>query len=160
MAQIQSIDVLCKPSVYLLYDKGALVYVGQSKTPSSRVLQHRRDKTFDSFKILRCRPERRMYWEDRLIYKFRPKYNKQIANRSRMFAAKRTKIMSKHAQVPFPSIMHTSMGLGFTVSSTSSNIFIPQGNTGTLGSTGTFGFGRGDGVTNGNDTLVFSKTHG
>tara|TARA_R100001082_G_scaffold45611_1_gene24331 strand:- start:316 stop:603 length:288 start_codon:yes stop_codon:yes gene_type:complete len=95
-----------------------------------------------------------MYWEDRLIYKFRPKYNKQIANRSRMFAAKRTKIMSKHAQVPFPSIMHTSMGMGFTVSSTSSNIFIPQGNT------GTFGFARGDGVTNGNDTLVFSKNHG
>ena len=160
MAQIQSIDVLCKPSVYLLYDQGALVYVGQSKTPSSRVLQHRRDKTFDSFKILRCRPERRMYWEDRLIYKFRPKYNKQIANRSRMFAAKRTKIMSKHAQGPFPSIMHTSMGLGFTVSSTASNIFIPQGNTLTLGTTGTFGFGLGDGVTNGNDTLVFSKNHG
>ena len=50
MAQIQSIDVLCKPSVYLLFDQGVLVYVGQSKTPSSRVLQHRKDKIFDSFK--------------------------------------------------------------------------------------------------------------
>lgn len=143
MAQIQSIDVLCKPSVYLLYDQGALVYVGQSKTPSSRVLQHRRDKTFDSFKILRCRPERRMYWEDRLIYKFRPKYNKQIANRSRMFAAKRRKIMSEQAQVAFPSIMHHSSGYGFTVSSTASNIFIPQSTTGTLGITGAISVGRG-----------------
>ena len=151
MAQIQSIDVLCKPSVYLLYDQGALVYVGQSKTPSSRVLQHRRDKTFDSFKILRCRPERRMYWEDRLIYKFRPKYNKQMSNKARMFPAKRRKIMSEQAQVPFPSIMYHSTGYGFTVSSTASNIFIPQG------STGTFGLGRGDGVMNGNDTFVVSE---
>ena len=154
MAQIQSIDVLCKPSVYLLYDKGALVYVGQSKTPSSRVLQHRRDKTFDSFKILRCRPERRMYWEDRLIYKFRPKYNKQMSNKARMFPAKRKKIMSEQPQMAFPSIFSHSMGHGFTVTSTASNIFIPQG------STGTFGLSRGDGVTNGNDTLVFSKNHG
>jgi len=95
-----------------------------------------------------------MYWEDRLIYKFRPKYNKQIANRSRMFAAKRTKIMSKHAQAPFPSIMHTSMGMGFTVSSTASNIFIGQGTT------GTFGVGRGDGVMSGNNTFGFCKNHG
>ena len=151
MAQVQSIDVLCKPSVYLLYDQGELVYVGQSKTPSSRVLQHRRDKTFDSFKILRCRPERRMYWEDRLIYKFRPKYNKQIANRSRMFAAKRRKIMSEQAQVAFPSIMYHTTGHGFTVSSTASNIFIPQGNT------GTFSVSRGDGVMSGSNTLRFSK---
>ena len=151
MAQIQSIDVLCKPSVYLLYDQGALVYVGQSKTPSSRELQHRRDKTFDSFKILRCRPERRMYWEDRLIYKFRPKYNKQMSNKARMFPAKRKKIMSEQAQVAFPSIMYHSMGHGFTVASTSSNIFIPQSTT------GTFSVSRGDGVMSGNNTFGFYK---
>ena len=98
-----------------------------------------------------------MYWEDRLIYKFRPKYNKQISNRSRMFAAKRRKIMSERAQVAFPSIMYHGTGYGFTVSSTASNIFIPQTTSGTLSTTGTLVVSRGDGSMSGINTLGFSK---
>ena len=143
MAQIQSIDVLCKPSVYLLFDQGVLVYVGQSKTPSSRVLQHRKDKIFDSFKILRCRPNRRMYWEDRLMQKFRPKYNKQMSNGARKWAAKPRKILAP--QAPYNPFVWTTNSQGFGVSTNSSStiLFFNSGGRGSLT------LGRGDGVMNG-----------
>ena len=95
-AAIQQINVLCRPSVYLLYDAQTLVYVGQSKTPQRRVLQHRGDKTFTAFKILRCLPDRRKYWEDVLIRRFRPKYNKQVSNGSRK-PAKNVKSLTSNA---------------------------------------------------------------
>ena len=119
---IKNIDVLCKPSVYLLYDKGTLVYVGQSKTPESRVLQHRASKTFDSFKILRCRPDRRKYWEDVLMSKFRPKYNKSTNNGSRSPVKKKKSIPIQTAPVCW-----YTLGDGFMVSGTASNLFIPRG---------------------------------
>ena len=121
-AVIQNIDVLCKPSVYLLYDKGALVYVGQSKTPEGRVLQHRGSKTFDSFKILRCRPDRRKYWEDVLMSKFRPKYNKSTNNGSRSPVKKKKPIPIHTAPVCW-----YTLGDGLLVSGSSSNLFIPRG---------------------------------
>jgi predicted GIY-YIG superfamily endonuclease len=143
MAQIQSIDVLCKPSVYLLFDQGVLVYVGQSKTPSSRVLQHRKDKIFDSFKILRCRPSRRMYWEDRLMQKFRPKYNKQMSNGARKWAAKPRKTLA--SQAPYDPLVWRTNSQGFSVSTNASSsvLFLSPGSGGSLT------LGRGDGVMNG-----------
>lgn len=120
-AAIKNIDVLCQPSVYLLYDKGTLVYVGQSKTPESRVLQHRGSKTFDSFKILRCRPDRRKYWEDVLMSKFRPKYNKSTNNGSR------SPVKKKQAPIHRAPARWFALGDGLQVWGGSSNLFIPRG---------------------------------
>lgn len=141
---IQNIDVLCKPSVYLLYDKGTLVYVGQSMTPESRVLQHRGSKTFDSFKILRCRPDRRKYWEDVLMSKFKPKYNKSTNNGSR------TPVKKKRDPIRNSVCRWHTNGSGFSVWSTSSDLILPRGDCSGVGGT-LFG---------GRNSVVFNKPKG
>ena len=65
-----------RSAVYLLFDKGELVYVGQSVKPLQRIGQHQRDKTFDSYRILYCAENRRLYWESKLIDALKPPLNK------------------------------------------------------------------------------------
>ena len=65
-----------RSAVYLLFDKGELVYVGQSVKPLQRIGQHQRDKTFDSYRILYCAENRRLYWESKLIDALNPPLNK------------------------------------------------------------------------------------
>ena len=63
-------------AVYLLFDEGELVYVGQSVKPLQRIGQHQRDKTFDSYRVLYCAENRRLYWESKLIDALNPPLNK------------------------------------------------------------------------------------
>lgn len=65
-----------RSAVYLLFDKGEIVYVGQSVKPLQRIGQHQRDKTFDSYRILYCAENRRLYWESKLIDALNPPLNK------------------------------------------------------------------------------------
>ena len=65
-----------RSAVYLLFDNGELVYVGQSVKPLQRIGQHQRDKTFDSYRILYCAENRRLYWESKLIDALNPPLNK------------------------------------------------------------------------------------
>ena len=65
-----------RSAVYLLFDKGELVYVGQSVKPLQRIGQHQREKTFDSYRILYCAENRRLYWESKLIGALNPPLNK------------------------------------------------------------------------------------
>lgn len=65
---------LSQPAVYLLMSGSVIVYVGQSKTPYSRIYQHR-DKKFEYVRFLFCKKERLTYWEKILIKRYQPQYN-------------------------------------------------------------------------------------
>jgi hypothetical protein len=65
-----------RAGVYLLYYQSVVVYVGQSICPYQRIYQHIKDKLFDEFRVMHCAKNRRMYWEERLMKHFQPKYNK------------------------------------------------------------------------------------
>jgi hypothetical protein len=63
-------------AVYLLFENDIVVYVGESSNPLSRIGTHIRQKVFTSYRILKCHPDRRRYWEKVLILKYQPRYNK------------------------------------------------------------------------------------
>ena len=71
---VEILDVAC---VYLLLREGKVVYVGQSKNIYSRIQSHRSTKDFTHFRILRCHPVRLNYWEGKLIFDYKPEYNKR-----------------------------------------------------------------------------------
>ena len=71
----QRLDSIFTPSVYLLTRHDEVVYVGQSINPVGRMYTHKRDKDFDGFRILKCRADRMLYWEDKLINHYKPVYN-------------------------------------------------------------------------------------
>ena len=68
---------LIESGVYLLFNKGEVVYIGESGSLYSRIGTHRKNKLFDSFRVLSCKQSRRRYWEKVLIKKFLPRYNKK-----------------------------------------------------------------------------------
>jgi len=63
-------------AVYLLFEEDIVVYVGESGNPLSRIGTHVKKKVFTSYRILKCHPDRRRYWEKVLILKYQPRYNK------------------------------------------------------------------------------------
>ena len=69
-------------SIYLLFNKETLVYIGQSKNPCSRIGSHNRDKTFTHYRIMTCLKRRMNYWESLLISRYKPRYNKAGLKRS------------------------------------------------------------------------------
>ena len=71
----QRLDSIFTPSVYLLTRHDEVVYVGQSINPVGRIYTHKREKDFDGFRILKCRADRMLYWEDKLINHYKPVYN-------------------------------------------------------------------------------------
>ena len=73
----QRLDSIFTPSVYLLTRYNDVVYVGQSINPVGRMYTHKKDKEFDGFRILKCRQDRMLYWESKLIDHYQPEYNKQ-----------------------------------------------------------------------------------
>tara|TARA_R100001460_G_scaffold3941_3_gene11488 strand:- start:3024 stop:4073 length:1050 start_codon:yes stop_codon:yes gene_type:complete len=65
--------------IYLLYREKRIVYIGQSCDVRSRINAHKgkaSKKRFDEVRILKCRKNRRLYWESYLIKKYQPEYNK------------------------------------------------------------------------------------
>ena len=70
-----STDVFRGSYVYILL-KGLLpVYVGQSTNVFQRITTHLRDKEFDRVRIMRCKKDRRLHWEKKLIKAYEPRYN-------------------------------------------------------------------------------------
>ena len=72
--------------VYLLFHRGTVVYVGQSKCVYGRINSHiqRGVKVFDSFAAIRVPEPQRITRERQLIFTFRPVYNtrrKKIATK-------------------------------------------------------------------------------
>ena len=76
--QVHVTEEYNRSAVYLLFYKGELVYVGQSVKPLQRIGQHQREKTFDSYRILYCAENRRLYWESKLINALRPRLNRTL----------------------------------------------------------------------------------
>ena len=75
------------PSVYVLLDGNEIVYVGKSTNPYVRIGVHFSDKKFDKFAILNAEDfsvednefvDLYPYFEELLIMKYKPKYNKSI----------------------------------------------------------------------------------
>jgi len=63
--------------IYYLYDKNTIVYIGKTKRPADRLMQHAKsEKVFDSISIQYCHKDELEKTETRLIRKYKPKYNK------------------------------------------------------------------------------------
>ena len=73
--QVEMTLEFSRAAVYLLIDLNEIVYVGESLKPLQRIGQHVKGKIFNSYRIMYCRPERRLYWEKKLIDAFQPLYN-------------------------------------------------------------------------------------
>ena len=65
-----------RPCIYVLFDGDEIVYIGQSKSPYSRLSSHQKDKHFNAVRLLPCLKHRMNYWEKKLIKKYSPKLNK------------------------------------------------------------------------------------
>ena len=77
---LTSLDVLDVACVYLLFREYKVVYVGQSRNFYSRIQSHKKTKDFTHFRCLRCHPQRLDYWEGKLIFEYKPEYNKRGIN--------------------------------------------------------------------------------
>lgn len=71
-----SIDIIRASYVYILLKGLVPVYVGQSSDVFQRISTHLRDKNFDRVRIMRCKKDRKLYWEKKLIEAYKPKYNR------------------------------------------------------------------------------------
>lgn len=63
--------------VYLLIKDHIVVYVGQTYDLEVRLKQHK-NKDWDRYHFFECHPDSLNQFEERLIDKFRPKYNRSI----------------------------------------------------------------------------------
>lgn len=65
-------------AVYFLWHKSSVVYVGQSKDVTQRLIQHLQDgtKAFTAFSILPCAPKNLDKTERHYIERMLPKYNR------------------------------------------------------------------------------------
>ncbi len=64
--------------VYFLFDREELIYIGSSIDCPNRIREHRKDKEFDSYYIIKTLPEDRLEIEADYIQKFKPPLNKKI----------------------------------------------------------------------------------
>lgn len=65
--------------IYILLSGRKIVYVGKTQSLFSRILEHKKDKNFDCFRVLLCDEQDNQlmqHYEQRLIKLFKPKYNK------------------------------------------------------------------------------------
>ena len=70
------VDKSYKYHIYALWDKGNIVYIGQSVRLASRITVHMSDKGFDSVSYIECNSKIEMdYIEEMLIIELNPKYN-------------------------------------------------------------------------------------
>lgn len=65
-------------SIYFLCQSGKVVYVGQAENVHSRVIEHRKDKKFDSIFYIRVAANRLNKVETSLISYLQPEYNVRI----------------------------------------------------------------------------------
>lgn len=80
-------DVLM-PCIYFLFDKGKIVYVGQTQSGLKRVLSHTDKKKFDTIKLIRCSVDELDELETYYIIKYQPFYNNQLTNTKNALAIK------------------------------------------------------------------------
>jgi len=64
-----------KTGVYFLLQGKEIVYIGQTFNWPRRLNSHKKDKVFDSFRLIECDKSVLNYYERRFIRYFKPKYN-------------------------------------------------------------------------------------
>jgi excinuclease UvrABC nuclease subunit len=68
--------------VYILFNKGKIIYIGQSKRIQSRIATHLETYAFDSYSYIEINNYyERLLTEATLIHWYKPKYNKERKNR-------------------------------------------------------------------------------
>lgn len=75
LEQLKRISVQPKVGVYFLFDKGVLVYIGQSTDIHRRIQDHKQNKIFDSYGFVECDVRELDKKEKSLIKLYNPKYN-------------------------------------------------------------------------------------
>ena len=68
--------------VYFLFKQGALIYIGQSTDIESRIVQHRKDKVFDTYCYKRVKQPRLIDVEKACIKHYNPPLNGTHADKS------------------------------------------------------------------------------
>lgn len=63
--------------VYLLIRNHIVVYVGQTHNIKKRLKSHK-NKVWDRYHFFECHPDLLNYFEERLVDRFRPEYNKAL----------------------------------------------------------------------------------
>lgn len=71
---------MIEPGIYLLIDNHEVVYIGQTLNIHQRLKSHK-DKIFDRYHFFRCEIDKLNFFEEELIDRFRPKYNKSKLGR-------------------------------------------------------------------------------
>lgn len=81
----QSIYSINRFFIYLLWFDNEVVYVGQSKHGTSRILNHidQKDKIFNSFSLILTAPQNLNDLEAEYIIRLKPKYNKTLPANSK-----------------------------------------------------------------------------
>lgn len=95
------VRVLDEFYVYALWNKGEIVYVGQTTALAGRIKTHRKNKLFDEYSFFECRSKDEMdEAESELILTLQTKYNKAIGNKHISIDAVRKSIreLSKHCK--------------------------------------------------------------
>ncbi len=68
-------DQIAFPGVYFLIHKDTVIYVGKSVDVLRRINQHRRDKVFQRWSVIRCERHELNALESEYIRALRPRYN-------------------------------------------------------------------------------------
>lgn len=71
---------MIEPGIYILIDNHTPVYVGQTLDIKTRLKAHK-DKVFDRYHFFKCDIEKLNFFEEELIDRLRPKYNKSKIGR-------------------------------------------------------------------------------
>ncbi len=67
--------------IYLLICNHEVVYIGQTLNVESRLKAHKIDKVFDRYHFFKCDVDKLNFFEEELIDRFRPKYNRSKLGR-------------------------------------------------------------------------------
>ena len=124
-----------RPAIYALFKDEEIVYIGQSINTYSRIGSHNKDKDFDYFRIMPCLKHRMNNWEEMLIQRYKPKYNKQGLKKSFTPVYRKSKRQKDTIQnnrvvdmrdygggITFRS--NTNTGIGFHTSCDGASLFI------------------------------------
>ena len=132
-----------RAAIYALFKDEKIVYIGQSINAYSRIGSHNKDKDFDHFRIMPCLKRRMNNWEEMLIQRYKPKYNKQGLKKSFTPMYRKNKRQKNTLQnwqsqyyrvvdmreygggITFRSNTHT--GGGFHTTSSGASLFINSG---------------------------------
>ena len=127
-----------RAAIYALFKDEKIVYIGQSINAYSRIGSHNKDKDFDHFRIMPCLKRRMNNWEEMLIQRYKPKYNKQGLKKSftpmyRKSDRQKDRIQNNRVVdmreygggITFRSNTHT--GGGFHTTSSGASLFIDSG---------------------------------